>query len=259
MKFTDDEKQNIVAFFNACNEMIEGRFILSDTKVANILKSVVTSETLYKLYSDCMVGFKFARMLDYCKASNPNNGGYFRMPEEEKDIIAFVTCLLLEVDKRNINLQTFVTDNFYSIDGYNISYNNFALLVLVEYKTAVKNLLGIDDSGNPVTTEDGELVNQISFKEEEEVKANDNTKILFANLILTIGELQNAVNEDVKIKFTDKEELLIVLKALSRAVHLEELIVINALLVPLEYKLGKNRNHKKLYDKLKMLIADIYY
>ena len=216
MKFTDDEKQNIVAFFNACNEMIEGRFILSDTKVANILKSVVGSETLYKLYSDCMVGFKFARMLDYCKASNPNNGGYFRMPEEEKDIIAFVTCLLLEVDKRNINLQTFVTDNFYSIDGYNISYNNFALLVLVEYKTAVKNLLGIDDSGNPVTNEDAELENQISFEDEEEVKANDNTKILFANLILTIGELQNAVNEDVKIKFTDKEELLIVLKALSQ-------------------------------------------
>ncbi len=259
MRFTDEEKQNLVAFFNACNEMIEGRFILSDTKVANILKSVVSSETLYKLYSDCMSGFKFAKMLDYCKASNPNNGGYFRMPEEEKDIVAFVTCLLLEVDKRNINLQTFVTDNFYSIDGYNISYNNFALLILVEYKTAVKNLLGIDDNGNEVESEEGGLNNQISFEEEEDVKPNDNTKILFANLILTIGELQNSINEDVKIKFTDKEELLIVLKALSRAVHLQELIIINALLVPLEYKLGKNKKHKKLYDKLKMLIADIYY
>jgi hypothetical protein len=107
MKFTDDEKQNLVDFFKACNEMIEGRFILSDTKVSNILTSVVKSETLYKLYSDCMSGFKFAKMLDSCKASNPNNGGYFRMPDEDKDKIAFVTCLLLEVDKRNINLQTF--------------------------------------------------------------------------------------------------------------------------------------------------------
>ena len=258
MNFADDEKQNLVAFFNGCNEMIEGRFILSDTKVANILKSVVSSEALYKLYSECMVGFKFAKMLDFCKASNPNNGGYFRMPDEEKDIIAFVTCLLLEVDKRNINLQTFVTDNFYSIDGYNISYNNFALLVLVEYKTAVKNLLGIDDNGNSVEVEEG-VQSEMSFEEPEEVKPNDNTKILFANLILTIGELQNAINEDVKVKYTDKEELLIVLKALSRAVHLEELLIINALLVPLEYKLDKNKKHKKLYDKLKMLIADIYY
>ncbi len=259
MKFTEEERQNLVDFFNACNDMIEGRFILSDTKVSNILKSVVKSETLYKLYSECMTGFKFAKMLDFCKASNPNNGGYFRLPQEERDIVAFVTCLLLEVDKRNINLQTFVTDNFYSIDGYNISYNNFALLVLVEYKTAVKNLLGIDDNGNPVTNEDGEVQGQISFDETDDVKPNDNTKILFANLILTIGELQTSINEDVKIKFTDKEELLIVLKALARAVHLEELILINALLVPLEYKLEKNKKHKKVYDKLKMLIADIYY
>ena len=76
---------------------------------------------------------------------------------------------------------------------------------------------------------------------------------------MTEQAVQNAINEDVKVKYTDKEELLIVLKALSRAVHLEELIIINALLVPLEYKLGKNKKHKRLYDKLKMLIADIYY
>jgi len=257
MKFTDDEKQNIVDFFNACNEMIEGRFILSDTKVSNILKCVVKSEALYKLYSDCMNGFKFAKMLDFCKASNPNNGGYFRMPDQESDIIAFVTCLLLEVDKRNINLQTFVTENFYNVDGYNISYNNFALLVLVAYKTAVKNMLSVDENAKDL--DDVELAGDQLTLETEDVKLNDNTKILFANLILSIVELQNAINEDMKIKFNDKEELLIVLKALNRAVHLEELIIINALLVALEYKLNKNKKCKKMYDKLKMLIADIYY
>lgn len=257
--FTDEEKNNLVDFFNACNEMIEGRFILSDTKVSNILKSVVKSETLYKLYSDCMNGFKFARTLEFCVASNPNNGGYFQMPADDRDIMAFVTCLLLEVDKRNINLQTFVTDNFYSTDGYNISYNNFAITTLVAYKTAVKNILHIDDNANPIEVEDI-TESQVSIDETvEEVKANDNTKILFANLMLCIVELQNAINDDVKIKYVDKEELLIVLKALNRAVHLEELIIINALLVPLEHSLAKNKKCKKLYDKLKLLIADIYY
>lgn len=260
MKFTDDERNDLIDFFNACNEMIEGRFILSDTKVSNILKCVVKSEVLYKLYSDCMNGFKFSRMLEYCIASNPNNGGYFRMPEEEKDIVAFVTCFLLEIDKRNINLQNFVTDNFYSADGYNVSYNNFALLVLIEYKTAVKNLLNIDDEGKSLEEDEDELENQITLEETvEEVKANNNTKILFANLILSIVELQNAINDDVKIKYIDKEEMLIVLKALNRAVHLEELIIINALLIPLERVLGKNKKYKYIYDKLKMLIADIYY
>jgi len=256
---TNEERENIVGFFNACNEMIEGRFILSDTKVSNILKSLVKSETLYKLYSDCMHGFKFNRTLDFCKASNPNNGGYFLMPQEYSDVVAFVTCLLLVVDKRNINLQSFVTDNFYSSDGYNISYNNFALTVLVEYKNAIKNLLGIDDNANPIETDEGDF-QQVTIEEsEEEAKANDNAKILFANLMLSIVELQNAINEDSKIKYVEKEELLIVLKALDKAVHLEQLIIINALLIPLEHTIGKNKKYKSAYEKLKLLIADIYY
>ena len=256
---TEEERVNIVDFFSSCNEMIEGRFILSDTKVSNILKSVVKSETLYKLYSDCMNGFKFQRTLDYCKSSNPNNGGYFQMPKEDCDIVAFVTCFLLEVDKRNINLQTFVTDNFYSTDGYNISYNNFALTVLVEYKAAVKRLLNIDDNAMTVEVEE-EMETQLSMDETlEEAKANDNTKILFANLMLSIVELQNSINEDVKIKYVEKEELLIVLKALNQAVHLEELIIINALLIPLEHSLAKNKKYRHAYEKLKLLIADIYY
>lgn len=256
---TDEEKENLVNFFSAVNEMIEGRFILSDTKVSNILKSVVKSENLYNLYSDCMNGFKFSKTLDSCRASNPSNGGYFRMPTGEKEIVAFVTCLLLEVDKKNISLQTFVTDNFYSSDGYNISYNNFAITVLVEYKTAVKNLLKIDESGREIKEQDFSK-NQVTMEETiAEVKANENTKLLFANLLLSISDLQNTINEDVKIKFEQKQELLIVLKALNKAVTIEELIIINALLIPLEHALSKNKKYKAPFDKLKMLIADIYY
>lgn len=259
MIITEEEKTKLVDFFNACNEMIDGRFILSDTKVSNILKSIVKSEILYNLYSKCMSGFKFSLALERSQASNPSNGGYFVMPDDEKEIVAFVTCLLLEVDKKNINLQAFVTDNFYSVDGYNISYNNFALSVLVVYKTAIKNLLGIDENGNVVETEDFSC-NQISIEEEvEKIETDQNTKILFANLVMNITELQNSINDDYKIKYNEKEELLIVLKALNKAVHLEDLLIVNALLVPLEHTLNRYKKLKPIYENIKMLIADIYY
>lgn len=256
---TNEEIQNIVDFYKACDEMIEGRFILSDTKVANILKCVVKSTTIYNLYSNCMKDFKFKQVLERSLASNPNNGGYFVMSDDEKEIVAFVTCLLLEVDKQNINLQTFVTENFFSQDGYNISYSNFALTVLVAYKTAVKNLIGVDENGNQDTTEDLSQ-SQITMDETiDAIETDKNTKILFANLMMSISELNNAINDNHHIKYDEKEELLIVLKALSRAVKLEELLIINALLVPLEHTLSKNKKLKKLYENLKMLIADIYY
>ena len=258
MFITEEEKIKIVEFFNAVDEMIEGRFILSDTKVSNILKAVVKSEVLYNLYSKCMQNFKFASMMERCKSDNPTNGGYFTMPDEEKDIVAFVTCFLLEVDKKNINLQTFITDNFYSNDGYNISYNNFALTVLVVYKTSVQNLLGIDEKGNILESEDV-IENQIAIDEEEKVEADQNTKILFANLVMNINELYNAINDDYKIKMNEKEELLIVLKALNKAIHIEELLIVNALLIPLEHTLNKYKKLKPIYENVKLLIADIYY
>ena len=39
MNITNEEKPKIKQFFDAVNEMIDGRFILSDIKVANILKA----------------------------------------------------------------------------------------------------------------------------------------------------------------------------------------------------------------------------
>ena len=64
MIITEEEKLSILEFYKSCNEMIEGRFILSDTKVANILKCIVKSDTLYNLYSVCMKDFKFKNALD---------------------------------------------------------------------------------------------------------------------------------------------------------------------------------------------------
>lgn len=255
---TEEEKLKVLEFYKFCNEMIDGRFILSDTKVSNILKSVVKSEVLYNLYSHCMTNFKFNEVLYRCSAENPSNGGFFVMSEDDKEIMAFVTCLLLEVDKKNINLQTFVTDNFFSSEGYNISYNNFALTILTAYKKAVINMIGIDEDGNVLENEDRELFNEVPEPEEEN-EEDQNTKILFASLLMNLSELQNLINDDYKIKYQDKEELLIVLKALNKAIHMEDLLIINALLVPLEHMLVKNKKMKATYERIKILIADIYY
>lgn len=259
MSITDEERLKVVDFYKACDDMIDGRFILSDTKVSNILKCVVKSEILYNLYSRCMKDFNFHHTLDRSLASNPANGGYFVMSDDEKEIIAFVTCLLLEVDKKNINLQTFVTENFFNANGYNISYNNFAITVLIAYKTAVKNLVGVDEKGKIVETEDF-TENQLTIDDTiAQVETDQNTKLLFANLVMNIQDLANAINEESKIKYNEKEELLIITKALHRAVHIEELLVINALLIPLEHMLKKYKRLKLIFEDIKLLIADIYY
>jgi hypothetical protein len=152
-----------------------------------------------------------------------------------------------------------VTENFFNANGYNICYNNFAITVLIAYKTAVKNLVGVDEKGNILETEDFSK-NQITIDETiETVETDQNTKILFANLVMNISELANAVNDESKMKYSEKEEIIIITKALNRAIHIEELLVINALLIPLEHMLKKYKRLRSIFENIKLLIADIYY
>ena len=139
--YTDIEKKNLKNFFQACNEMINGRFILSDVKISKILNSIANSNVLYDLFAKCMVDFNYKSEFRNAKVTNKVNGGYFVLPTDEKRIIALVFCFLIDVDNNRINLQNFINENFYSPDGYNISYSNFALNVLVPFKNSVSNVI----------------------------------------------------------------------------------------------------------------------
>ena len=59
MKYPETENIKIKNFFDACNEMIQGRFILSDIKISKILKAIANSEVLYNLFAKVLTDFKF--------------------------------------------------------------------------------------------------------------------------------------------------------------------------------------------------------
>ena len=59
MVYPDYEVEKIKSFFIACDEMIEGRFILSDIKISKILKAIASSEVLYNTFAQVLNNFKF--------------------------------------------------------------------------------------------------------------------------------------------------------------------------------------------------------
>ena len=177
------------------------------------------------------------------------------MPEQEEKIIALVFCILLEVDNQKMNLQNFVNDYFYSPEGYNISYSNFALSVLVPFKNAVLELLNCNEDGTQLEDEVFE-----EDLEEELVDEEPNTKekILFANLTMSLNELISVIMRS-KIGEEQKEELRIIIEAMFDAIELENLNIINALTIPLEYMIGKNKQVKFYYNDFKECLVQFYY
>lgn len=255
MKYPESENIKIKNFFDACNEMIQGRFILSDIKISKILKAIANSEVLYNLFAEVLSDFKFKEEFENAKTPNKVNGGYFAVPEQDEKIVALVFCILLEVDNQKMNLQNFVNDYFYSPEGYNISYSNFSLSVLVPFKNAVLNLLGCNEDGTPINEEEEEVEPE---EEEIEEEPNHKQKILFANLKMSLNELLSVIIKS-KISYEEKEELKIIINALFEAIEMESLIIINALVIPLEHMIGKNKQVKFYYNDFKECLVQFYY
>lgn len=265
-KYSDAEKKNLKNFFDACNKMINGRFILSDIKIQKILNAIAGSSVLYELFAKCMVDFNFKTEFRNAKVSNKVNGGYFVLPDDEKKIIALVFCFLIDIDNNRLNLQNFINENFYSPDGYNVSYSNFAINVLIPFKTSVANLLGVNEDGedNAVFGEDDsqqivmEGLGNSEEPEEQPVSKATETKLKYADLLKALNGLYSAVKKDKKLKEEVRQELVIIIKAIKEAITIEKLIFINALVIPLEYLIGKNKNLKPYYNEFKNSLMAFY-
>ncbi|MBE5746545.1 MAG: hypothetical protein E7359_04635 [Clostridiales bacterium] len=255
MSISSSEKSKIKDFVKACNEMIGGRFILSDIKIARILECIASSEILYNLFAKCLINFNFRQEFKSALSTNKVNGGYFVLPNEQNKIVALVFCLLIEVDNQKINLQSFINDNFFSPDGYNISYSNFAHNVLIPFKSCVLMLLNVNEDGEALNEEDNTYDAQVSI---EDVELDATSKLLFANLTRAVNDLCSAVRRKGKLKKEQKEEIIIIAKAMNEAIKLENFKILNALIIPLEYILGKDKVLKNYYNDVKESLIKLY-
>lgn len=268
-EFSDVEKKNLKNFFVACNEMINGRFILSDIKIAKILNSIANSSVLYDLFAKCMVDFNYRTEFRNAKVTNKTNGGYFVLPNDESRIIALVFCFLIDVDNSRINLQNFINENFYSADGYNISYSNFSLNVLVPFKNSVSSMLGVNENGDSIgdfAEDENEQIAMEGFEDsddEDDMLSQRPTRqselnLKYADFLRALNQLYSAVKKHPKLKDERRSELIIVIKAIKEAIRIEKLIFLNALIIPLEYTISKDKLLKNFYDDLKNCLVSFY-
>lgn len=262
MSIKEQDQNKIKQFFEACNELIRGKFILSDIKISKMLKAIATCQTLYNLFSTCLLNYNFDREFRNAKVSNKVNGGYFVMPSEEKKVIALVFCFLLEVDKGNINLQTFVIENFYSAEGYNVSYNNFSINVLVPFKNAVLNMLRVKEDGTPQPQD--ERVDQVSIDEvlqESRVPVDPDydEKMLFVELRKSLNELYSVAKRSRKLNIENRDNMITILDAIHEAINLESLQIVNALMIPTKHYSEKDKDMIPYYKEMIDTLLKFYY
>lgn len=247
------EKNKLVTFFQICDELISGKFILSDVKITSLLRSIATSSTLYNLFSHSLVDYNPKEEFNNSISKNKRDGSFIVLPEDNTKIIAYVFHLFVQVDNKVVNFQSFINEYFYNPDGYNLSYTNFSKNILVPFKNAVLELLNIDEA--PTDDDSGEDVMQ---EEKGDSGLKDNAKMCFTKLMVSLSDLYSAVLKDSRVRKEQKEELYIIINALNEATRLQNIKIINALIIPLEYVIGKNKNVRSYYNIVKDDLIEIY-
>ena len=128
-------------------------------------------------------------------------------------------------------------------------------------------MLGVNENGEDASSAFEEDVEQIAMEgfeeEEDEYVSQKPTKqgeinLLYADFLRALNQLYSAVKKHPNLREDRRSEIIIIIKAIKEAISIEKLIFLNALIIPLEYTISKDKYLKNYYNDLKECLVNFY-
>ena len=140
---------NEIAYFtDTVNTLIEGKLILIDKHIAQVLKCVATSQTLCHTLSETVQTMSYVTEFSRARITWTRSDGVIesrlKLPADRNRLFAFVVCLLMEVDSGRRNILDFLKE-YYNAENNDASYAKFAEEVLKPFKKAGEAILSTID------------------------------------------------------------------------------------------------------------------
>ncbi len=138
------EQEQIQNFMERCDDLLNAKFIIAPSKISDLMRTIATSHSLVTLLESAVAPFNYHQAQEKYLLPSPDgtqNKGVFLLPENNLERIAFIFCLLADIDNGvvsfNLLLQT-----FFSSDGsYTEAFEQFLLQVIKPFRLAVLEAL----------------------------------------------------------------------------------------------------------------------
>lgn len=245
---TKEQTQSLANVFSAINDFIAGKFVLSDIRLSKLVTAVNNCKHVYDLILQCSKNFDFDAELQSASVHNKINGGYFKLPTESDKVIALTYGLLVAVYAGKINLQAFAKENFYNRKGQNEVFSNFALVMILPFKTEILKRLQCKEDGTHFVYEFASVVKpgkskaeQVSVDDLMDTSEKEKVKQGFLRLKEELSVLVSVVKQTKKLSLDKKEEVVIVANAMLSAIRHHDIKAVSALSIGLNYILHKNK------------------
>jgi len=199
----EDKYSRIEKFFAACDELVNGSYSLAPSRIAGVLRTIAASGELTDFFTAATDGFDYgAAKRSYLRypAERGSAHGIAYLPHERKEILAFVFCVLVELDAGVMKLNDFLLRYFYKDGSFTASYEIFAERMVRPFRDIVRDCF--PDSGrktyldrvekkqnqimeelSKACTEERARISAVALREEEEEAAER----IFPELLAAIG------------------------------------------------------------------------
>lgn len=138
----EDVRTHVQDFLNKCEEIKKSKFIMAPTKIKDLLKSIVNSRELYDLFGEVTADFDYLTAKSQCIIDSYDgfsSNAFIVLPQSDRDRLAFIFCLLVEIDRDSINFNSFLQKYFKDDGSYYGSYYAFCEQIIDPLERIIRN------------------------------------------------------------------------------------------------------------------------
>lgn len=138
----EELKEQVNDFLTKISELKSCKFIMAPTKIKDVLKSIVNSRTLYDLFMSVSSQFDYLSAKSRCLvdvSDGFSNKGLVVLPQSARDKLAFVFCLLVEIDRDSINFNWFLQKYFSDDGSFYGCYQAFCEQIIVPFERIIRD------------------------------------------------------------------------------------------------------------------------
>lgn len=201
------KRRDIEIFSQSIDKMLSSKYILVDRRLSDIMQAIAESTTVYNLIAECMINFDFR--YEWKRATETN---IIKFPTNVQKKIAFIFCLLSNLDNNNLDITT-ILEKYFSYNPAHTPYEVFCKTVIEEFKYLITNSIKNGERVKEAVADKSKEPRQMSMTDIS--RYDDNYRLLLYKL----GELIKIVSSMKKFKGkVSKEEFLMILSSFNLAV-----------------------------------------
>lgn len=192
-------------FLTACESLKNCKYVIAESKITALLKSIADNKQLYALFGKTLYGFDYSATFSECVYN-----GIFTLPNEPKKAIALVFRILLDIDSGKMSLKNFLEAYFYNV-SVNESYARFCLEIVSPFESYCRAMFlhpESDEAEEPVVA--------------QYVGGRENTRGSLKKDALTCIATLVQIAESTITGVIDRAEFTACLNGLTRAVEADD-------------------------------------